>query len=106
MELRVGTVGFRVPSLPIFLIVGTTQNLKRLPNGSRSKETGNNKTKMQSESFLYLLFLKKMEFRTYFIHFHTFSYKFKVQRTPTEFGPPVSLITVSSRGQETREIQP
>ena len=28
----------------------------------------------------------------------------QVQRTPTEFGPPVSLITVSSRGQETREI--
>ena len=58
MELRVGTVGFRVPSLPIFLIVGTTQNLKRLPNGSRSKETVNNKTKMQSESFLYLFFSK------------------------------------------------
>ena len=57
-------------------------------------------------SRFYIYFLKKMEFRTYFIHFHTFSYKFKVQRTPTEFGPPVSLITVSSRGQETREIQP
>ena len=25
----------------------------------------------------------------YFIYFHTFSYKFKVQRTPTEFGQPV-----------------
>ena len=47
-----------------------------------------------------------MEFRTYFINFHTFPYKFKVQRTPTEFGQPVSLITVSSRGQEKREIQP
>jgi len=47
-----------------------------------------------------------MEFRTYFIYFHTFPYKFKVQQTPTEFGPPVSLITVSPRGQETREIQP
>ena len=57
-------------------------------------------------SRFYIYFLKKMEFRTYFKHFHTFSYKFKVQRTPTEFGPPVSLITVSSRGQETREIQP
>ena len=31
-----------------------------------------------------------MEFRTYFLYFHTFSYKFKVQRTPTEFGPPVT----------------
>ena len=30
-----------------------------------------------------------MEFRTYFVYFHTFSYKFKVQRTPTEFGLPV-----------------
>ena len=29
MELRVGTVGSRVPSLPIFLTVSTTQNLKR-----------------------------------------------------------------------------
>ena len=104
MELRVGTVGFRVPSLPIFLILGTTQNLKRLPNGSRSKETVNNKTKMQSELFLYLFFSKKWIFWTYFINFHTFPYKFKVQRTPTEFGPPVSLITISSRGQETREI--
>ena len=32
-----------------------------------------------------------MEFRTYFVYFHTFSYKFKVQRTPTEFGLPVFL---------------
>ena len=29
MELRAGTVGLRVPSLPIFLTVRTTQNLKR-----------------------------------------------------------------------------
>ena len=28
-------------------------------------------------------------FKTYFVYFHTFSYKFKVQRTPTEFGLPV-----------------
>ena len=58
MELRVGTVGFRVPSLPIFLILGATQNLKQLPNGSRSKETVNNKTKILSELFLYLFFSK------------------------------------------------
>ena len=58
MELRVGTVGLRVPSLPIFLILGTTQNLKQLPNGSRSKETVNNKTKILSELFLYLFFSK------------------------------------------------
>ena len=32
---------------------------------------------------------RKMEFRTYFVYFHTFSYKFKVQRAPTEFGLPV-----------------
>ena len=55
-------------------------------------------------SRFYIYFSQKMEFRTYFINFHAFSYKFKVQPTPTEFGPPVSLITVSSRGQETREI--
>ena len=54
-------------------------------------------------SRFYIYFSQKMEFRTYFINFHAFSYKFKVQPTPTEFGPPVSLITVSSRGQETRE---
>ena len=30
-----------------------------------------------------------MEFRTYFVYFHTVSCKFKVQRTPTEFGRPV-----------------
>ena len=29
MEFRAGTVGFRVPSLPIFLTVSTPQNLKR-----------------------------------------------------------------------------
>ena len=29
MELRAGTVGFRIPSLPIFLTVSTTENLKR-----------------------------------------------------------------------------
>ena len=28
-----------------------------------------------------------MESRTYFGYFHTFSYKFKVQRTPTESEP-------------------
>ena len=27
-----------------------------------------------------------MGFRTYFAYFHTCSYKFEVQRTPTEFG--------------------
>ena len=30
-----------------------------------------------------------MEFRTYFDYFHTFSYEFQVQRTPTESGLPV-----------------
>ena len=34
-------------------------------------------------------FVKKMEFRTYFVYFYTFSYKFKVQRTHTELGLPV-----------------
>ena len=33
-----------------------------------------------------------MEFRTYFVYFHTFSYKFKVQRTLTEFGLSVFLL--------------
>ena len=34
-------------------------------------------------------FVEKMEFRTYFVYFYTFSYKFKVQRTHTELGLPV-----------------
>ena len=29
----------------------------------------------------------------YFVYFHTFSYKFKVQRTPTEFWLPVVFDT-------------
>ena len=63
MEPRAGTVGFRVPSLPIFLTVSTTQNLKRrikrFPNGSRDEETVNNKTQTQGKSFLFL-FLSKI----------------------------------------------
>ena len=44
-----------------------------------------NKTKTQGKSLLFLF----LSIRTYFVHFHTFSYIFKVRRTPTEFGPPV-----------------
>ena len=40
-------------------------------------------------SHFYLYFCPKLEFRTYIVHFHTFSYKFTVQRTPTVFGLPV-----------------
>ena len=35
-----------------------------------------------------------MEFMTYFVYFHTFSYKFKVQRTPTASGLPVIKVIV------------
>lgn len=38
-----------------------------------------------------------MEFRTYFVYFHTFSYKFKVQQTPSEFGLPVDGATFHDR---------
>ena len=55
---------------------------------SRGVETVKNETKTETKSF-YFYFCQKKEFRTYFVYFHTFSYKFKVQRTPTEFGPPV-----------------
>ena len=55
-------------------------------------------------SRFYIYFSQKMDFLDLFYKFSYIPYKFKVQRTPTEFGPPVSLITVSSRGQETREI--
>ena len=52
-------------------------SIKRLPNGSGSEETVKNKTKTQGESFLFY-FCQKREFKTYFVYFHTFSYKFKV----------------------------
>ena len=38
-----------------------------------------------------------MEFRTYFVYCHTFSYKFKVQQTPSEFGLPVDGATFHDR---------
>ena len=40
-------------------------------------------------SHFYFYFCRKMKFRTYFVYFQPFSSKFKVQRTPTEFGLPV-----------------
>ena len=58
------------------------------PEAKRQQKKKKKKTKTQGKSFL-LLFLSKLEFRTYFVYFHTFSNKFKVQRTPTEFGLPV-----------------
>ena len=83
MELRAGAVGFRLVNLPLLLIASTTvlkvlnvDHDETLPNGSRNKETLNNKPKTQGESFLFL-FLSKMGFRTYFVSFHTFSYKFR-----------------------------
>ena len=61
MELRAGTIGFRLPSFPLLLVSTTqkTQNLrtiKRLASGPRSKKTGKKKTKTktQGESFLFL----------------------------------------------------
>ena len=72
MELRAVMVGCRILSLPIFLIVSTTQNLKRRQN----------KTKPQRKSFLSPFFVKKKG-RILFIFMHSLL-KFKVQRTPTE----------------------
>ena len=46
-------------SLPIFLTVSTTQNLQRRLDGSRGKETLNDKTQTQGKSFLFL-FLSKI----------------------------------------------
>ena len=58
---------------------------------SRGEETVNNKTQTQGKPFLFLVNLCtklkfKTYFKTYFVYFHTLSYKFKVRRTPTEFG--------------------
>ena len=62
----------------------------------RQLKTKQNKTKTQDKSFLSLL-LSKMEFSTYFVYFPTFSYKFKVQQTPSEFGLPVDGATFHDR---------
>ena len=40
-------------------------------------------------SHFYFYFCQKVECRTYFVYFHTFSYKIEVLRTPTESGQPV-----------------
>ena len=86
MELRAGTIGFRLPSLSLFL-VSTTQNLrtiKRLASGPRSKKTGKkkkqNKTKNKNRNknarwdICISIFVKKNGI-------------FLI--TPTELGPPV-----------------
>ena len=48
-------------------------------------------------SHSHFYFCQKMEFRTYFVYCHTFSYKFKVQQTPSEFGLPVDGATFHDR---------
>ena len=56
MEVRTGTVLFRLGSLPIFRLKYNSKSLtsiKRPSNGSRSKETVNTKTKTQGRSFLF-----------------------------------------------------
>ena len=58
---------------------------------SRGEETVKHKHKV---SHFYFYFCPKLEFRTYFVYFQTFPYKFKVQRTPTEFGLPVVWMEV------------
>ena len=61
MEVRTGTVLFRLGSLPIFRLKYNSKSLtliKRPSNGSRSKETVNTKTKTQGRSFLFLLLSK------------------------------------------------
>ena len=72
MELRAGTVGVRVPSLPIFLTFSTTQNLKRRWNGFQmalgaKRQELRTKQKRQVKSFLFL-FCQTMIFRTYFVY--------------------------------------
>ena len=66
MELRAGTIGFRLPSFPLLLVSTTqkTQNLrtiKRLASGSRSKKTGKKKKQKQKRrvSHFYFYFCKK-----------------------------------------------
>ena len=56
MEVRTGTVLFRLGSLPIFRLKYNSKSLtliKRPSNGSRSKETVNTKTKTQGHFYFY-----------------------------------------------------
>ena len=59
------------------------------PNGSRGEDTVKAKQKHKVSHFISNFVKKKKEFRTYLVYFHTFFYKFKVQRIPTEYGPPM-----------------
>ena len=69
------------------LLVPFGTSIKRLLNGSWSKVNSSKITKQKhSVSYFYFYFCQKMELRTYFVYFRTFSYKFKVKRTPTESG--------------------
>ena len=79
--------------------VSLTKNSLRAPFVARNNSLlrlhgrptlcGSKKVKQKHKvSHFYFYFCQKI--RTYFVHFHTFSYIFKVQRTPTEFGPPVT----------------
>ena len=47
-------------------------SIKRLPNGSRSEETVNNKTQIQGKSFLFFIFVEKWNLgRILFIFIHS-----------------------------------
>ena len=59
------------------------------PEAKRQQKNNNKENEKHKVSHFYCYFCQKLEFRTYFVYFHTFSNKFKVQRTPTEFGLPV-----------------
>ena len=87
MELRAGTIGFRLPSLSLFL-VSTTQNLrtiKRLASGPRSKKTGKkqNKTKQNKKQ------KQKQKRKVSHLYFYFCKKNGIFLITPTELGPPV-----------------
>ena len=58
---------------------------KTASHGTRGQETTKTKQKHKVSHF-YFYFCPKMEFRTYFVYFQTFSYKFKSNELPQSLG--------------------
>ena len=111
MELRVGTVGFRLASLPLFFIVSTTRNLKLDKTASKWLEKqANSKTHHKNKSWVIFIancFQKSKLDRIMFIFIHaTISYKIQI---PTNYhiasGLPVACEQALLFGQAKRASQ-
>ena len=98
--IECGKIGKKKPRYTVNK-VPLTKNSLRAPLVARNNSSlslhwrrtlcGSKKKKKHKVSHFYFSLWQKMEdiIGTYFVHFYTFSYIFKAQRTPTEFGPPL-----------------